>query len=60
MQILQLYAHKAVSFLCRSLVKLRQYNKSYGSGSVSFVNNVNSKFWLKLQSELIEAMNIHD
>ena len=40
---------------CRSLVK--QYNKSYGSRSVNFVNSVNSEFWLQSQSELMAAMN---
>ena len=36
---------------------VNQYNKSYGSRSVNFVNNVNSKFWLQPQSELMAAMN---
>ena len=36
---------------------VKQYNKSYGSRSVNFANNVNSKFWLQPQSELMAAMN---
>ena len=41
---------------CKALVK--EYNKSYGSGSIHFVNNVNSQVLVVfLQSELMAAMN---
>ena len=36
---------------------VNQYNKSNGSRSVNFVNNVNSKFWLQPQPEFMAAMN---
>ena len=33
------------------------YNKSYKSKCVNFVNNVNFQFWLQFQSKLMAAMN---